>query len=176
MLNGRLDRREGAGSIPTSSAASNRRALGTYVTVWRRLCDAVWREELDDPLFRRAVELVEANLPGPGPDAHWLQREAWRDCIRSWWFSVRDCYANPDEIPHDWLVAQREWEPERELILHAERAVCSEHRTATWARAQALIETGAYGPLHLDAPHLVRAKLETLRQWVPVAEHAVPSW
>jgi hypothetical protein len=147
-----------------------RRAVGTYVMAWRKLCDAVWRQELEDPLFRRAVELAEAAQPGPGPDAHWLQREAWRDCIRSWWFSVRDHYARPAEIPGDWLIEQREWEPDRAPSSNPERAraVCSARRAAAWARAEALIETGAFWPLDLDAPHLVRAQFETLREWAPL--------
>jgi hypothetical protein len=144
----------------------------TYVSAWRRVCDAVWQEELQDPLFRRAVELVEAGQPGPGPDAHWTRREAWRDCIRAWWFVSRDLYASPADIPEDWLTDQREWEPERALSPGAEerRAVCAAFRAATWARAEALIDTGGFWPLHLDAPHLARAQLETLRQWAPAAE------
>jgi hypothetical protein len=136
------------------------------------VCDAVWQEELEDPRFRRAVELVEATQPGPGADAHWLQREAWRDRIRSWWFAGRDLYASPADIPDDWLNEQREWEPERGLSLNLgkARAVCSARRAATWTRAEALIETGEFWPLHLDAPHLVRAQFETLRDWAPVAE------
>lgn len=153
-------------------ASCGRWAVGTYVTAWQRLCDAVWREELQDPFFRRAVELAEANQPGPAPDAHWLDHEVWRDCIRSWWFAGRDLYATPADIPDDWLMEQREWEPERELswTLEKTRAVCSARRAAAWARAEVLIETGEFWPLHLDAPHLVRAQFETLRQWAPVAE------
>jgi hypothetical protein len=178
MFNNKLRTREDAGGIPPPAACA-RSAVGTYVRAWRQLCDAMWQDELEDPLFGRAVELVEAGQPGPGPDAPWLQREAWRDCIRSWWFSVRDCYASPAEIPQDWIVVQREWEPERELASTAERTrtVCSERRAATWARVEALIETGDYWPLHLDAPHLVRAQFETLRHWAPaaVSEHAAAS-
>jgi hypothetical protein len=161
MLNSGLRKRKGMACIPATAAPGGRWVAGTYVSVWRQLCDAVWQQELEDPLFRRAVELAKANQLRP--DVHWLQREAWRDCIRSWWSSVRDCYVDPTEIPHDWIVAQCEWEPERDSSLNPER------RAATWARAEALIETGAYWPLHLDAPHLVRAQFETLREWVPTA-------
>jgi hypothetical protein len=170
MLNSQLRSRKGMNGVPARAAIAGRQSAGTYVLAFRKLCDAVWREELEDPLFRRAVHLVEASQPGPGRDAHWLQREAWRDCIRSWWFSVRDCYANPAEIPHDWIVAEREWGSEHaaSLNLGLARATCSERRAATWARAAALIETGAFWPLELDAPHMVRAQFETLREWAPL--------
>jgi hypothetical protein len=169
MLSSQLRRR-------ASSAASGRNSVETYVTAWYRVCNALWQRELEDPLFRRAVELVEANQTEPGPDTHWLHREAWRGCIRAWWFSVRDCYASPAEIPQDWIVLQREWEPERETLNPAQsRAVCSEQRAATWAQVEALIETGAYWPLDLDAPHLVRAQFETLCEWVPPAAQCMPA-
>jgi hypothetical protein len=173
MLNSKLHRRERADSIWTCSAAGGRNEAATYVAVWRRLCDALWHEELEDPLFRRAVELVEANHPEPGADARWLQREAWRGSIRYWWFSVRDCYASPAEIPQGWMVAQREWETKDELSLSLELAGAhsSGQRAATWARVEALIDTGAYWPLHLDAPHLLQAQFETLHEWAP----AVPN-
>jgi hypothetical protein len=172
MLDRALLQREAIRSVPEKPAPGGRWAVATYVTAWRRLCDAVWREELEDPLFRRAVELVEANQPGPGSDAHWLEHEVWRDCIRSWWFAGRDLYAGPADIPADWLVEEREWEPERELAPNLEktRALCSARRAATWTRAEILIETGEFWPLHLDAPHMVRAQFETLRQWAPLAK------
>jgi hypothetical protein len=168
MLNSKLHSPEGAGSARASSAARRRNTAETYVAAWRRVCDALWQLELEDPLFRRAVELVEANRPGLSPDTDWLLREAQRDRIRTWWFSVRDCYACPAEIPQDWIVMQREWKPDRQTSLNPARAVCSERRAATWARVEALIDTGAYWPLHLDIPELARAQFETLHEWVPL--------
>jgi hypothetical protein len=158
-------------SIPAMADARGRSTLATYVAAWRKVCEAVWQEELEDLLFRKAVELVEAHQPGP--EAHWLQRlqrEAWRDSIRFWWLSVRDCYSRPAEIPHDWLIDQREWETEGAASLNREtaRAACPELRAHTWARVEALIETGEFWPLHLDVPQLARAQFETLREWVPV--------
>jgi len=170
MLNSQLHSRKRMTIVSARAAIDSRQAVGTYVLAFRKLCDAVWQEELKDPLFHRAVQLVEANQPVPGSDAHWLQREAWRDCIRSWWISVRDCYSNPAEIPHDWILTDRAWDSKHASSLNPEQArvICSERRGATWARAATLIETGAFWPLELDAPHMVRAQFETLREWAPL--------
>jgi hypothetical protein len=167
-------------SESSTAVPGGRWAVGSYVSAWRQLCDAVWLKELEDPRFRRAVELATADTPGPWPDTHWLQREAWRDCIRSWWFPIRHHYATPADIPDDWLVDQREWEAERATASSPQqaRAARSERRAATWAHAEALIGTGAFWPLHLDPPHLVRTQFETLREWAPLAapERAVAPW
>jgi len=166
--------------VPSTAAPAGRWAVGTYVSAWRQLCDAVWLRELEDPLFRRAVELAIADTSGPWPDTHWLHHEAWRNCIRSWWLPVRARYATPGDIPDDWLRGQREWEAERPASSGSDeaRATRSERLAATWVSAEALIGTGAFWPLHLDPPHLVRTQFETLREWVPQAgsERAVAPW
>jgi hypothetical protein len=158
-------------------------AVETYLGAWERLCDTAWRRELEDPLFARAAALAVEDEHGPTEDAPWLEREAWRDIVRSWWFAARGHYASPDEIPLAWMLEQRErdadgypgimiaWEPDRESWVEPDIAAAAytARQDETWALMRALIATEQFWPLHLDTERAARAQFDTLRQWAPSA-------
>jgi hypothetical protein len=165
-------------STATARTRGGRWAVATYASAWRRACDALWREELADPLFQRAVALAIEDDPTI-VDSVWPYSERWRDYIRSWWLAARVHYRGPDDIPIDWIMEQRGRDadglqgdivcrqPEREFAL-AEPEAAKAHRAtleAKWERLKALIGTGDFWPLHLDAEQILRAQLETMGDW-----------
>jgi len=166
-----------AESRATARTAGGRWAVATYASAWRRACDALWREDLADPLFQRAVALAIEDDPTI-VDSIWPYSERWRDYIRSWWLPARVHYRGADEIPIDWIMEQRGRDvdgfqgiayrrPEREFALaEAEAAKAYSARLeAKWGRLKVLIGTGDFWPLHLDAEQLLRAQFETIGDW-----------
>src|SRR5262245_11187323 len=89
------------------AVSSGRWAVETYAFAWQRLCNAAWREELEDPIFRRAVERAIEDEQVM-VDAPWPHSEDFRDYVRSWWLLAREHYRSPDDVPSDWIIEQRE--------------------------------------------------------------------
>jgi hypothetical protein len=144
-------------------ASAGRWAVDTYASAWRRLCEAVWCDELQDPMFSRAVELAGVDMPGLRDSGHWLGREGCRNEVRVLWHEARieyrphdAVYWHPDSIPADWVDRQRKQQEESRWRGWG----CEQEH---WQRVRTLAASGDFWPLHLDSEHLLRAQLDTLR-------------
>jgi len=146
-----------------------RSAVESYASAWQGVFDALWREELEDPLFRAAAASEESDAGWWSPPNDWVHREAWRDHVRCWWSVAKGHYSTVDAIPKDWVMCEVEREHadcyDVEVFFEApvsNQVDTVEFQETKWRRIEALIDTEAFWPLHLDSKRLLRAQYEQL--------------